>query len=171
MAKFTVGRWYTPAGRLIDRGIHASVDTTRPFDPGAPHSGGIQPEVVAADSISEAAHHAYEMLEKAGPGVFLALDDEVGRLLDAHPELTPSTEPIPGSAARVFQAAGSAVDSLDQTMRLALTPWLDAAVTRRAIAARYGYGASLIWQNDRDPQITAAAAALQMTKLTTSQRQ
>jgi carboxyl-terminal processing protease len=171
MAKFTVGRWYTPGGRLIDRGIHASVDTTKPFDPGAPHSGGIQPELVAADSISDAARTAYQLLEKAGPGVFLALDDEVGRLIEAHPELTPSTEPIPGSAAHIFEAAGSAVDSLGQATRLALTPWLDAAVTRRAIAARFGYGASLVWQNDRDPQIAAATTALQVAKLTTSQRQ
>jgi carboxyl-terminal processing protease len=160
MTKLTVGRWYTPAGRLIDRGIHASTDSTKPFDPTAPHSGGIQPEVVVTDSVQDAANHAVDLMARAGSAIFLAVDDEVGRLLKEHPDLGPSSDPLPGSAERIFKVAGPKADSLGPDARSALTPWLDAQVTRRAIEARYGYGASLIWQYGRDPQVATAMSAL-----------
>jgi carboxyl-terminal processing protease len=172
MAKFTVGRWYTPAGRLIDRGMHASADSTKPFDPMAPHSGGIQPEIVIQDSVQDAASQAYDLMEKAGTPIFLALDDEVGRFLAEHPDLSPGADPVAGSAAQVFAGAGAAADSLGAEAKATLTPWLDGQVTKRAIEARFGYGSSLIWQNSRDPQVAAAARALisPNTEWTTTQR-
>jgi carboxyl-terminal processing protease len=170
MTKLTVGRWYTPAGRLIDRGVHASSDSTKPFDPTAPHSGGIQPEVVVADSVQDAANHAVDLMAKAGAAIFLAMDDEVGRLLAAHPDLDPSADPVPGSAEHVFKASGPLADSLSADTRATLTPWLDAQVTRRAIEARYGLGASLIWQYGRDPQVAAAVTALSSSARASTQR-
>jgi carboxyl-terminal processing protease len=160
MAKFTAGRWYTPAGRLIDRGTHASSDSTRPFDPTAPHSGGVLPELVTADSLEDADRRAIDLMDQVGPAIYLALDDEVGRFLAAHPDFDVTIPPLPGSAAHVLTASGPAVDSLGAESRAALTPWLDAEVTRRAIEARFGSGTALIWRNLRDPQIAAAASAL-----------
>jgi carboxyl-terminal processing protease len=172
MTKFTAGRWYTPAGRLIDRGVHASTDSTKPFDPTGPHTGGIEPDLVVADSMQDADRRAVTLLDHAGASVYLALDDEVGHFLGGHPDLDPGLDPVAGSAARIFAAAGTTADSLADSARAALTPWLDAQVTRRAIAARYGYGVSIVWENQRDPQITAAAVALSAGngKLTSSQR-
>ena len=159
MAKLTVGQWFTPAGRLIDRGVHASVDSTKPFDPEAPHSGGIQPDLVVADSVGDAADHAYKLMGKAAGAIYLALDDEVGRFLEAHPKLPGSLDPVPGSAAHIF-AVVAKTDTLDAATRTALAPWLDAQVTQRAIEARYGAGGATIWQYPRDPQIKAAVSAL-----------
>jgi C-terminal peptidase prc len=170
MAKFTVGQWYTPAGRLIDRGVHASLDSTKPFDPMAPHPGGIQPEVVSADSVGDAERRAVELLDRVGEPIYLALDDEVGVLLDAHPDLVPSAEPVAGSATHILEVVGSAADSLSASARAELMPWLDAQITRRAIAARFGYGASLLWQNDRDPQVAAAITALAASNRASSRR-
>ena len=160
MAKLTVGRWYTPAGRLIDRGMHASSDSTKPFDPLAPHGGGIQPEVVIADSVQDATDHAFALMDKTASAIFLSMDDEVGALIVTHPDLSPMGNPVAGSAEHIFTAIGHAADSLSAANRAALTPWLDAQVTRRAIEARYGYGSGLIWQLGRDPQVAAAVTAL-----------
>ncbi|HTS87756.1 MAG TPA: S41 family peptidase [Gemmatimonadales bacterium] len=171
MAKFTVGRWYTPAGRLIDRGVHASADSTKPFDPEAPHSGGIEPEVVLPDSVQDAARQALKLLDTFGSSVYLALDDEVGHFLATHPNLTASSDPFHGSGDRILVASG--IDSLDANSRAIIVPWLDAEVTRRAIEARFGYGAALIWQDGRDPQVAAAVALLTdrgQGSYTTSQR-
>jgi carboxyl-terminal processing protease len=160
MAKLTVGQWFTPAGRLIDRGIHASPDSTKEFDPTAPHSGGIQPDVVAEDSVQDAAVRAEELMGKAGPSFFVALDDEVGAFLGAHPVFPPTIDPVAGSAAHIFSALGTTADSLDPGTRTKLAPWLDAQVTQRAIEARHGAGTATIWQYGRDPQVRAAATAL-----------
>jgi C-terminal peptidase prc len=160
MAKLTVGRWFTPAGRLIDRGIHASVDSTKEFDPLAPHSGGIQPDVVAVDSVQDAANNAVKLMGKSGAAFFVALDDEVGAFLTAHSSFAPPIDPIPGSAAHIFRALGATADSLDPSARATLTPWLDAQVTQRAIEARHGAGTDQVWQYGRDPQVRAAATAL-----------
>ena len=107
---------------------------------------------------------AVELLNRVGEPIYLALDDEVGVLLDSHPDLAPGAEPVAGSAAHILEVVGPAADSLSADARAALTPWLDAQVTRRAIGVRYGYGASLIWQNDRDPQVTAAMSALNASR-------
>jgi len=159
MAKLTVGQWFTPAGRLIDRGIHASVDSTKPFDPDAPHGGGIQPDVVVADSVGDAADRAFKLMGKSAAAIYLAMDDEVGRFLEAHPKLPGTLDPVPGSAARIL-AVVAKTDTLSDSVRAGLTPWLDAQVTQRAIEARYGNGGATIWQYPRDPQIKAAASAL-----------
>lgn len=159
MAKVTVGQWFTPAGRLIDRGIHASLDSTKPFDPEAPHTGGIVPDQVLTDSVNAASERAFKLMGKSGAAIFLAMDDEVGHFLATHPKLSATSDPVPGSAARIF-AAVPAADSLDAAARAELTPWLDAQVTQRAIEARYGAGGATIWQYPRDPQVRAAARAL-----------
>ncbi len=160
MVKLTVGRWYTPAGRLIDRGQHASADSTRPFDPDAPHTGGILPDVASADSVDDAATAAFQLMGKSARGIFLALDDEVGAFLRTHDDFPPSQPPVPGSAARLWERMGAAADSLDAAKKTALAPWLDAQVTRRAVEARYGAWAATIWQYGRDPEIDAASTAL-----------
>ncbi len=159
MAKLTVGQWFTPAGRLIDRGIHASVDSTKPFDPEAPHTGGIQPDLVVPDSISDAADRAFKLMGKSASAIYLAMDDEVGRFLEAHPRLPGTLDPVPGSAAHIL-AVVAKTDTLADSVRVGLTPWLDAQVTQRAIEARYGTGGATIWQYPRDPQIKAATSAL-----------
>lgn len=159
MAKLTVGQWFTPAGRLIDRGVHASADSTRPFDPRAPHGGGIQPDLVVADSVADAAEQAYQLMGKAAGAIYLAMDDEVGVFLEAHPDLPAVLDPVPGSADHIFAVvAGS--DTLDAATRAGLAPWLDAEVTQRAIGVRYGAGGATIWQYPRDPQVKAAVTAL-----------
>lgn len=160
MVKMTVGRWYTPAGRLIDRGRHASADSTKPFDPMAPHSGGIVPDVVSADSVDAAGRAAYELMGHSGRAIAIALDDEVGAFLRTHPDFPPSQPPVAGSAAHLWERMGAAADSIPPSARTALAPWLDAEVTRRAVAARYGSWAEGIWQYSRDPEIDAAATAL-----------
>jgi carboxyl-terminal processing protease len=160
MAKFTVGQWFTPAGRLIDRGIHASPDSTKPFDPLAPHKGGIQPDVAVEDSVDNAANQAIEQMGKAAPDLFVAMDDAVGAFLASHRILAPETDPVPGGAALVFSKLGADAAPLDSATRAALTPWLDAQVIQRSIEARYGSGTATIWQYGRDPQVRAAIDAL-----------
>jgi carboxyl-terminal processing protease len=159
MAKLTVGQWFTPAGRLIDRGIHASPDSTKPFDPDAPHTGGIVPDVVIADSVGDAADRAYKLMGKAAGAIYLALDDEVGRFLETHPKLPSTLDPVPGASSHIFTVVAK-TDTLADSARAGLAAWLDAQVTQRAIEARYGTGGATIWQYPRDPQVKAAAAVL-----------
>lgn len=159
MAKLTVGRWYTPAGRLIDRGRHASADSTQPFDPTAAHSGGISPDVISSDSVEAAAKMAFHLMGSRAPAILVALDDEVGAFLTAHPRFPPSLAPTPGASEHLWPRL-PATDSLDAAGRAALTPWLDAELARRAVETRYGSWAATIWQYSRDPMMDAAAGAL-----------
>jgi len=160
VAKFTVGRWYTPSGRLIDRGQHAREDSTEVFDPTAPHSGGILPDVVSQDSVEAAAAAAFHVMGNRTRAIMIALDDEVGAFLRTHPKFPPGLDPVTGSSASVWQRLGSMADSLDAGTRASLQPWLDAELARRAVDARYGSWASTIWQYSRDPMMDAAAGAL-----------
>lgn len=160
MAKLTVGRWYTPAGRLIDRGRHASADSTQPFDPTAAHTGGILPDAVATDSVEEAARTAFHLMGSRARTIMVALDDEVGAFLKSHAKFPPGLSPTSGSTTNLWQRLGPDADSLDAGTRAALSPWLDAELARRAVEARYGFWAATIWQYSRDPMMDAAAGAL-----------
>lgn len=160
MAKLTVGRWYTPAGRLIDRGRHASSDSTQPFDAEAAHTGGIMPDVFSADSVQLSARTAFRLMGRRALTIMVALDDEVGAFLRTHERFPPSLEPTPGSSAELWQRLGQVADSIDAGTRAALGPWLDAELARRAVEARYGTWAATIWQYSRDPMMDAAAGTL-----------
>jgi C-terminal peptidase prc len=151
--KMTIAKWYTPAGRGLDRGeqpADAEIDLL------APHEGGVTPEVTTAPDSSA-------MPPK---GALEALPDTAWRVIGER--LTDWTETIaremqvpgaPTSAARAGEAMLAGLD-VPAAVRGPLVTWLGQRVTAQAIAARFGEQAAEGFEIAHDQELAAVRAWL-----------
>ncbi len=146
--KLTVARWYTPAGRGIDRGPQA--DST--LDPDAKHPGGIMPDApLAPDTTLTPPRTALAVLKRA---TWARVGDRLADWTESH--RTDST------AAPSKQTADTLLAGLSVPAEVApaLAKWLERALTQELLSARYGETAGEAWALAHDAEVEAARAWL-----------
>jgi len=147
--KLTVARWYTPAGRGIDRGTQP-LDST--IDPDARQAGGIVPDQpLEPDTTIAPPRLAIETLKRA---TWARVGDRLVDWTEAHRTDTAAT-PTKGTADTLL--AGLAVPA-----RVAppLAKWLERTLMQELLAARYGETAGEAWALAHDTEVEAARAFL-----------
>jgi carboxyl-terminal processing protease len=150
VVKLTVARWYTPAGRGIDRGSQpADVE----IDPDAKHAGGIVPDAaLAPDTTLAPPRQAIASLKRA---TWTRVSDRLADWTEAH--RTDST------AAPTRQTADTLLAGLSLPVGVepALANWLSRALTQELLTARYGETAGEAWALTHDAEVEAARAWLE----------
>ena len=145
--KLTVARWYTPAGRGIDRGPQPAGE---PIDPAAPHKGGVTPDVVlAADSTLVPPTAALTVIPNA---TWRALADRIADWTE-HAATTGASAATPEDGGAVLSGV-----SVPDTLRARMTSWLTGRLTESVMSARYGEAAQEGWRLTRDGEVEAARA-------------
>lgn len=145
--KLTVAKWFTPAGRGIDRGPQPTGETV---DPSAPHQGGITPDV-ALSADSTLAPPAAALATVAGT-TWQALAD---RIADWTERATAA-----GTYAATPEDGGSVLAgvSVPDSLTSAMATWLAGRLTESVMNARYGESAQEGWRLTRDGEVEAARA-------------
>jgi C-terminal peptidase prc len=145
--KLTIARWYTPAGRGIDRGRQPADER---IDPAAPHQGGIAPDVtLAADSTLVPPAAALTVIPNA---TWRALADRIADWTE---------HAAASGASAATETDGGAVLSgvaLPDTLRPRMASWVTGRLTESVMSARYGEAAQEAWRLTRDREVEAARA-------------
>jgi carboxyl-terminal processing protease len=148
VVKLTVARWYTPAGRGIDRGSQA--DST--LDPDAKHPGGIIPDApLAPDSTLAPPRAALATLKRT---TWARVGDRLADWTEAHRTDSAAT---PNKQTADTLLAGLSVPA---EISPALAKWLERALTQELLSARYGETAGEAWALAHDAEVEAARAWL-----------
>ena len=143
--KLTVARWFTPAGRGIDRGPQPSNDS---IDLAAPHQGGIAPDVVLSADSSLAPPPA--ALSTVPAPTWQALAERIADWTERATKAGASTATTDDGTAVL--AGISVPDSLTAPM----ASWLAGRLTESVMSARYGESAQEGWRLTRDGEVEAA---------------
>jgi C-terminal peptidase prc len=147
--KVTVARWYTPAGRGIDRG-RQSADSM--LDPDARHPGGIVPDAsLAPDTTLAPPRAALTTLKRA---TWTRVGDRLADWTEAHRTDSTAT-PTRGTADSLL--AGLSVPA---AVTPALANWLERTLSQELLTARYGETAGEAWALAHDAEVEAARAWL-----------
>lgn len=155
--KMTIARWYTPSGRRIDRGPQPSGAM---IDPGAPHEGGVIPDLYIApdsqpDKVGEAAL-------AAGPrwdSLSLAMLDWVQAAADTMSGMTPDYESDPAIAAKLLERSGvKAV--MPAGTESAVQTFVQDALSRGAVGGRFGVMEEGAWGLIHDTEVLKVADAV-----------
>src|SRR5882724_1711325 len=147
--KLTVARWYTPAGRGIDRG-RQSADSM--LDPDARHPGGIVPDTpLAPDTTITPPRVAITSLKRA---TWARVGDRLADWTETHRRDSAATP--------TMQTADTLLAGLSVPAAVAppLARWLERALTQELLSARYGETAGEAWALAHDAEVEAARAWL-----------
>jgi len=150
VVKLTVARWYTPAGRGIDRGPQPADSQ---IDPDAKHAGGIIPDApLAPDTTLVAPRQVIATLKGA---TWARVNDRLADWTEAHR--------ADSSAAPTKQTADTLLAglSLPSDVESALATWLGRTLTQELLTARYGDSAGEAWVLTHDAEVEAARAWLE----------
>jgi C-terminal peptidase prc len=155
--KMTIARWYTPSGRRIDRGPQPSGAT---IDPGAPHEGGVLPDLyIAADSqpakVAEAALASGDRWDTLS----LAMLDWVQAAADTMSGLTPDYESDPSIAMKLLEKSG-VKSAMPSGTEAAVQSFVQDALSRGAVAGRFGVMEEGAWALIHDTEVLQVADAL-----------
>jgi C-terminal peptidase prc len=147
--KLTVARWYTPAGRGIDRGRQPADSV---LDPDARHLGGIVPDTpLQPDTTIAPPRVAIENLKRA---TWARVGDRLADWTEAHRTDSAAT---PTKATADTLLAGL---SVPEGVASPLAKWLERALMQELLAARYGENAGEAWALSHDTEVEAARAFL-----------
>jgi carboxyl-terminal processing protease len=150
VVKLTVARWYTPAGRGIDRGRQPADSL---IDPDAKHAGGILPDApLEPDTTLGPPRQALATLKRA---TWARVSDRLADWTEAH-RADSSATPTRQTADTLL--AGLA---LPKSVEPALANWLGRALTQELLTARYGDTAGEAWSLAHDAEVEAARAWLE----------
>lgn len=155
--KMTIARWYTPSGRRIDRGPQPSGAT---IDPGAPHEGGVLPDLyITADSqpaqVAEAALASGDRWDTLS----LAMLDWVQAAADTMSGLTPDYESDPSIAMKLLEKSG-VKSAMPSGTEAAVQSFVQDALSRGAVAGRFGVMEEGAWALIHDTEVLQVADAL-----------
>ena len=149
VVKLTVARWYTPAGRGIDRGRQPGDSSV---DPDAKHAGGIIPDApLAPDTTLVLPPAAVATLKRS---TWARVGDRLADWTEAHRTDSSAT---PNRQTADTLLAGL---SLPPAVAPALASWLERAMTQELLSARYGETAGEAWALAHDAEVEAARAWL-----------
>lgn len=149
VVKLTVARWYTPAGRGIDRGSQAEDST---LDPDAKHAGGIIPDApLPQDTTLAPPRAALATLKRA---TWARVGDRLADWTEAHRTDSAAT---PNKQTADTLLAGLSVPA---EISPGLSKWLERALTQELLSARYGETAGEAWALAHDAEVEAARALL-----------
>jgi len=147
--KLTVARWYTPAGRGIDRGRQPADSL---IDPDARHAGGIEPDTpLQPDTTIAPPRVAIENLKRA---TWASVGDRLADWTEAHRSDSAAT-PTKGTADTLLAGL-----SVPDRVAPPLAKWLERTLMQELLAARYGETAGEAWALAHDTEVEAARAFL-----------
>lgn len=155
--KLTIARWYTPSGRRIDRGPQPANAT---IDPGAPHEGGIMPDLVLPEDSTPAQVTMAAMA--AGPrwdSLNLAMLDWVQASADTMANLAPDYESDPAIAARLLEQNGVRA-VMPAGTEPAVQRFIRDALSRGVVGAKFGVMEEGAWGLMHDEEALRVAAEL-----------
>lgn len=155
--KLTIARWYTPSGRRIDRGPQP---TGAAIDPAAPHEGGVMPDLhIAADSQAAQVTMAALAAGSHWDSLSLAMLDWVQAAADTMSGLTPDFESDPMVARRLLDQTGVTA-AMPAGTEGAVQSFVQDALSRGAVAGRFGAMEEGAWGLIHDTEVLQVAAAL-----------
>jgi len=150
VVKLTVARWYTPAGRGIDRGPQPADSQ---IDPDAKHAGGIIPDApLAPDTTLVAPRQVIATLKGA---TWARVNDRLADWTEAH-RADSSADTTKQTAFTLLAGL-----SLPSDVESALATWLGRTLTQELLTARYGDSAGEAWVLTHDAEVEAARAWLE----------
>jgi carboxyl-terminal processing protease len=146
--KMTIAKWYTPAGRGLDRGAQP---VNEELDLSAPHPGGVVPDVVTVADTSALPPKA----------ALTAVSDsawfEMGERLTDWTETVTREMSTPGAPTTVAKAPAEIMKGLHVPAELEapLGKWLSQRLTSQAMGARYGEAAQMGYELSRDKELAS----------------
>ena len=155
--KLTIARWYTPSGRRIDRGPQPSGAT---IDPGAPHEGGVVPDLYLAPD-SQVAQVSVAALAAGArwDSLSLAMLDWVQAAADTMGGLTPDFESDPLVARRLLDQTGVKA-ALPAGTENSVQTFVQDALSRGVVAGHFGVMEEGAWGLIHDTEVLQVAEAL-----------
>ena len=151
--KMTIAKWYTPAGRGLDRGPEPAdslVDLT------APHTGGVVPDVVTAPDT--AALPPREAMTALPESSWLLIAE---RLTD-WTETVSREMAAPGAPTSASKAPEAILKGIDvpPDVKAPLSKWLGQRITSQAMGARFGQVAQEGYELTHDQELAAVRSYL-----------
>jgi carboxyl-terminal processing protease len=146
--KMTIAKWYTPAGRGLDRGAQpADVE----IDPSAPHPGGVAPDVATRADTSAAPPKA--ALSAVSDSAWF----EMGERLTDWTETVAREMATPGAPTSAAKAPAAIMQGLHVPAELEapLGKWLSQRLASQAMGARYGEAAQMGYELTRDKELAS----------------
>lgn len=151
--KMTIAKWFTPAGRGLDRGAEpadSSMDIT------APHAGGVVPDVVTSPDTAALPPRA----------AMTAISDSSWFVIAER--LTDWTETVarematPGAPTSAAKAPAAILDGIrvPAEVRQPLEKWLGQRITAQAMGARFGEVAQEGYELTNDKELAQVRAHL-----------
>jgi carboxyl-terminal processing protease len=149
--KMTIAKWYTPAGRGLDRG---AMPTDTLMDITAPHAGGVVPDVVTAPDT--AALPPREAMTAISDSSWFVIAE---RLTD-WTETVAREMATPGTPTSVAKAPAAILEGLPvpAELRTGLEKWLGQRITSQALGARFGDVAQEAYELTHDQELAQVSA-------------
>lgn len=155
--KLTIARWYTPSGRRIDRGPQPAGAMV---DPGAPHEGGVLPDlIIPADSTAAQVSLAAIAAGPRWDSLSLAMLDWVQATADTVSGLTPDFESDP-AATRTLLERNGVTSTMPPGTESAVRSFIQDALSRGVVGARFGVMEEGAWGLMHDQEVLQVAAEM-----------
>lgn len=146
--KMTIAKWYTPAGRGLDRGAQPANED---IDLSAPHPGGVVPDVATVADTSALPPKA--ALSAVSDSAWF----EMGERLTDWTEIVTREMATPGAPTSAAKAPAEIMKGLHVPAELEapLGKWLSQRLASQAMGARYGEAAQMGYELTRDKELAS----------------